>query len=109
MVDKDLGYTRLNAILAKRLGIGDKLADLQMKHDPKDLHDILSVIPTTNERIEDQKPTFEKDGYEVHSFRDGSEEDEGKTSVHFSVDTKMLLNPEKYKRDKERTKGIRIE
>lgn len=106
MVDKDLGYTRLNAELAIKLGIGDKLADLQMKHDPKVLHDILSVMPVDT-KPEQQQPTLKKDGYEVNYFRSG--EDGGKTQTSFTVDTKMLLHPEKYKRDKERTKDLRIE
>ncbi|KKM67467.1 hypothetical protein LCGC14_0976130 [marine sediment metagenome] len=41
---KESEYTKMNSFMAKQLGLSDKLADLQTKHDPKDLFQRLSFM-----------------------------------------------------------------
>ena len=40
----DSEYTKINSILAKQLGITDKLADYQTKHDPRELFKNLEFV-----------------------------------------------------------------
>jgi hypothetical protein len=40
----DSEYTKINSILAKQLGITDRLADYQTKHDPRELFKMLEFM-----------------------------------------------------------------
>ena len=104
MSNKDIGYARLNAELALKLGIGHKLVDLQMKHDPKVLHDILSAIPT-NPEPEQQKATLEGDGYEIEL----PDKDDPSEATRLIVDPKLFINPAKFERDKELLRKLKLE
>jgi hypothetical protein len=46
-------YTKLNSLLAKQLGITDKLADYQTKYDPRELFKMLEFMVDNS----DQKPS----------------------------------------------------
>lgn len=93
---RDSDYVKMNSIIAKQLGLTDKLADWQTQYTPQELFSKLEFMSSnlpaettgnlpSNKKIAPTSATSEKPKLKIDYFNERMEQDSGKGGFHGDI------------------------